>query len=151
MGAEGGALRVLVIAQLEASERSLPEALTARGLRVHPVSSAVEALKALRGEGADVVVLGLPLRSVDPIAACAAVKEGAYPPLLLVGDAAGQADELLAALPDGCRPDAVLPRPFETAKLVMAIHECHQRSGDEPPDWARGPDPDITTLGPPLA
>jgi len=133
MRAEGdaAALRVLVIAELEPGERGLPEALTARGLCVQAVSGAVEALHALRSGGADVVVLGLPLRAVDPIAACAAVKEGPYAPLLLVGDAAEQAASLVMALPDACRPDALVPRPFEAAKLAMAIHECQQAASEE--------------------
>ena len=63
MRAEGdaAALRVLLIAELEAEERGLPEALTSRGLSVESVSGAADALRALRGGGADVVVLGLPL------------------------------------------------------------------------------------------
>jgi hypothetical protein len=128
MRAEGdaAALRVLLIAELEAEERGLPEALTARGLSVESVSGAADALRALRGGGADVVVLGLPLRSVDPIAACAAVKEGPYPPLLVLGDALGQAASLADALPESCRADAVVPRPLEAAKLAMAIHECER-------------------------
>jgi len=128
---DAAALRVLLIAELEAEERGLPEALAARGLSVESVSSAADALRALRGDGADVVVLALPLRSVDPIAACAAVKEGPYPPLLVIGDGLGQAGSLADALPEACRPDAVVPRPLEAAKLAMAIHECEQSASEE--------------------
>jgi hypothetical protein len=129
--AEAALLRVLVVAELEAGERGLIEDLAARGLQVKTVSGAVDALRELRGDGADVVVLGLPLRGADPIAACAAVKEGAYAPLLILGDAAEQAASLLAALPDSCRPDGVVPRPFEAGKLAMAIHECRQSASEE--------------------
>ena len=130
---EASALRVLLIAELEPAERGLAEALKARGMRVEAVSGAVDALRVLRGDGADVVVLGLPLSTVDPIAACAALKEGPYAPLLVVGDLSDQAAALAAALPEACRPDAVVARPLEAMKLAMAIHECQQAAseGDE--------------------
>lgn len=128
MRAEGEAAspRVLLVAELEPAERGLLEALAARGLRVRTVRSAAEGVRVLRGEGADVVVLCLPLAGSDAIAACAALKEGPYAPALLLADAADQSAVLAAALPDACRPDALLPRPLDSAKLAIAIHECMQ-------------------------
>ena len=123
---EAGAPRVLLVADLEPAERGLAEALTGRGLRVRSVTSAAQGVRLLRSEGADVVVLALPLGGVDPIAACAALKEGPYAPALVLADAADQTAALSAALPDACRPDAVLPRPLDAAKLAIAIHECLQ-------------------------
>jgi len=127
MRAEGEALpRVLLVADLEPAERGLAEALAARGLRVQRTASAGEGVRLLRGEGADVVVLALPLGNVDPIAACAALKDGPYAPALVLADAADQSASLAAALPESCRPDALLPRPLDAAKLAIAIHECLQ-------------------------
>ena len=123
---EAGAPRVLLVADLEPAERGVAEALTGRGLRVRSVTGAAQGVRLLRSEGADVVVLALPLGGVDPIAACAALKEGPYAPALVLADAADQTAALSAALPDACRPDAVLPRPLDAAKLAIAIHECLQ-------------------------
>src|SRR5262245_7163457 len=81
---------VLVIAELGAEERGLAEALAARGLRVRACACAMEGVRAAR-DGADVVVLGLPLGDVDPIAVCAALKEVPYPPTVVLGDHLDQA------------------------------------------------------------
>ena len=50
-----------------------------------------------------------------------------------MGDLSDQAAALAAALPEACRPDAVVARPLEAMKLAMAIHECQQAAseGDE--------------------
>jgi CheY-like chemotaxis protein len=124
--ADAAAPRVLLVADLDSAERGVAEALGARGLRVRSAAGAAEGVRILRDEGADVVVLALPLGGVDPIAACAALKEGPYAPSLVLADAADQTSALSASLPDSCRPDAVLPRPLEAAKLAIAIHECLQ-------------------------
>ena len=108
---EAGAPRVLLVADLEPAERGVAEALTGRGLRVRSVTGAAQGVRLLRSEGADVVVLALPLGGVDPIAACAALKEGPYAPALVLADAADQTAALSAALPDACRPDARASAP----------------------------------------
>jgi DNA-binding NarL/FixJ family response regulator len=121
---------VLLVAELELREREVARALEARGVRVRSVASAMAALRLLRTEGADVVVLGLPLAGADPIAVCAALKEAPYAPALLLADASDQAAELSGALPESCRPDGVVPRPLEAAKLAIAIHECLQAQNE---------------------
>lgn len=133
----GGAPRVLVIAELEDAERALPEQLAARGFAARAVKSAAEGVRAMRRDGADVVVLGLPLAGADPIAVCAALKEGEYPPMLVLGDAGDQAPALADSLPEGLRPDAAVPRPFDPAKLAIAIHECLQ-ADDESSERSAG-------------
>ena len=120
---------VLLIAELGSDERGLLESLAGRGLVVRACSSAIEGLRAAR-EGADVVVLALPLRDADPIAVCAALKETPYAPAVVLADASDQAAALAESLPESCRPDALVPRPLDAAKLAMAIHECQQTGFD---------------------
>jgi DNA-binding NarL/FixJ family response regulator len=117
---------VLLVAELELRERDVARALEARGLRVRSVASAMAGLRALRTDGADVVVLGLPLAGADPVAVCAALKEAPYAPALLLADASDQAASLSGALPERSRPDGIVARPLEAAKLAIAIHECLQ-------------------------
>jgi hypothetical protein len=70
------------------------------------------------------------------VACCAALKEGAAPPPLVLLDATGHAETVEASLPRGMRPDAVLPRPVEGTKLLFEIHEILERAsvgdGDAP-------------------
>lgn len=131
--AEAG-LRVLIVAELEPAERAAADALAMRGFRVSAVRSPTDAMHTLRRDGADVVVLGLPLSGADAVAVCAALKEGPEPPAVLVADASEQAAELETALPEERRPDGSLARPLDAAKLALAIHECLRArdAGDEP-------------------
>ncbi|HEX2483658.1 MAG TPA: DUF4388 domain-containing protein, partial [Myxococcota bacterium] len=122
--ADEAAVRILVVAELADGERAQLDALALRGFRVAALRDPLAALHTLRRDGADVVVLGLPLAGADPVAVCAALKEGPEPPALLLADASGQAPALAAALPEGRGPDAAAPRPLDAAKLALAIHEC---------------------------
>jgi CheY-like chemotaxis protein len=120
---------VLLIAELGSDERGLVESLGGRGLAVRAYTSAIDGLRAAR-DGADVVVLALPLRDADPIAVCAALKEAPYPPAVVLADSSDQAAALAESLPESSRPDAIVPRPLDAAKLAMAIHECQQSDDD---------------------
>jgi DNA-binding NarL/FixJ family response regulator len=120
---------VLVIAQLDADERGLVESLGARGMKVRACATALDGMRAAR-EGVDVVVLGLPIPDADPLAVCAALKEAPYPPDVVLADSSDQALALAESLPETCRPDAIVPRPLDAAKLAMAIHECQQGDSD---------------------
>ncbi|HVH07441.1 MAG TPA: DUF4388 domain-containing protein [Myxococcota bacterium] len=126
---DGHGTAVLVIAELSADERGLVESLGGRGLAVRACASAIEGLRAAR-EGVDVVVLALPLADADPIAVCAALKQAPYAPAMVLADASDQAVALAESLPESARPDAIVPRPLDAAKLAMAIHECQQRESD---------------------
>ncbi len=134
---EAAAPRVLLVAELELRERGVVEDLATRGLRVRSVSSPMAALRTLRGEGADVVVLGLPLANADPIAVCAALKEAPLAPALVIADASDQAADLANSLPESCRPDGIVPRPLEGAKLAIAIQECLQAQDEAQPEPLR--------------
>jgi len=121
--AEAG-LRLLIVAELQPAERAAADALALRGFRVAAVPSPGAALHTLRRDGADVVVLCLPLAGADAVAVCAALKEGPEPPALLVADASDQAAEIEAVLPEERRPDGTVARPLDAAKLALAIHAC---------------------------
>jgi CheY-like chemotaxis protein/tetratricopeptide (TPR) repeat protein len=126
---------------IEASEgfgKRLQRGLCARGLRVTLTESVVEATRLLRSQGCDVVVLGIPLPGVDSVACCAALKEGPAPPPLVLLDATGQAAELEITLPRGMRPDAVMPRPVDSTKLLLQIHEILEHLAAEDTDAAGG-------------
>ena len=119
--AEAG-LRVLILAELAPAERAAADALALRGFRVSAVRSPVDAMHTLRRDGADVVVLGLPLPGADAVAVCAALKEGPEPPAVLV--ARSEQGRSSRPLPEERRPDGTLARPLDAAKLRARIHEC---------------------------
>jgi CheY-like chemotaxis protein len=101
--------------------------LRARGVEVTRASNIADAIHTILSVGTDVTVLGIPMPSLDPVACCAALKEGAAPPPLVLLDATGQAAELEVSLPRGMRPDAVLPRPVDSTKLLFEIHQILER------------------------
>jgi DNA-binding NarL/FixJ family response regulator len=117
---------VIVIAELSHDERTLAASLSARGLAVRVYASAIAGVNAVRADGADVVVVGLPLADADAMAVCASLKESPYPPAVVLGDSSDQGQTLSDSLPEACRPDTIVPRPLDAAKLAMAIHECLQ-------------------------
>jgi len=130
-GSERG-MRLLIVGDLGPGEQGMAVALGSRGVHVALVRSPADALRTLRRDGADAVVLVLPLAGTDPVAACAALKEGPEAPTLLVADASGQAAALEAALPEERRPDALLARPLDPVKLVLAAAACAQTRDAEP-------------------
>jgi CheY-like chemotaxis protein len=129
--------QVLVVEANDQLGRHLERDLRARGVDVTRVANIIDAIHVLQSRGTDVMVLGVPLPGLDSVACCAALKEGAAPPPLVLLDATGQAEELEVSLPRGMRPDAVLPRPVDSTKLVLAIHEILERvsvnDADAPP------------------
>jgi len=129
-------IQVLLVEADDHLARRLERDLSARGVAVTRAASVIDAIQTLRSRGTDLTVLGVPLAGLDPVACCAALKEGAAPPPLVLLDATGQAEKLEASLPRGMRPDAVLPRPVEGTKLLLEIHEILERvsvgDGDAP-------------------
>jgi CheY-like chemotaxis protein len=118
---------VLVVEADDHLGENLEGDLRARGLEVTRVANMVDAVDALRSRGSDVTVLGIPLPGSDSVACCAALKEGSAPPPLVLLDEIGQAPELGVSLPRGMRPDSVLPRPVDSTKLLLEIHEILER------------------------
>lgn len=124
--------RILLMADAALAGPRLAEALRARGLVVSETSSALQGLSRLREEAPDAVVLGVPLADADPIALCAALKEGPCPPVLLLLDGAGLSASLEVALPDELQPDVVLPSPADPARILIEIHAAlHRESGPD--------------------
>ena len=121
-------IQVLVVEASDHLGKNLERDLLARGVAVTRTANIIDAVRTLRSRGADVTVLGVPLPGLDSIACCAALKEGAAPPALVLLDATGQAAELELSLPRGMRPDAVLPRPVDSTKLLLEIHEILERA-----------------------
>jgi CheY-like chemotaxis protein len=110
--------------------------LRASGLEVTRAASIVDAADTLRRRGIDVTVLGAPPPGHDALGCCAALKDGAAPPPLVLLDAGGQGADLDVGLPRGMRPDSVLPRPVDGAKLLLEIRDLLDRvsvSGTEAP------------------
>jgi len=119
--------QVLLIEAIDHLGRQLERDLRARGVEVARETKIADAIRTLRSVGADLIVLGIPLPGLDSVACCAALKEGAAPPPLVLLDSTGQAPELEVSLPRGMRPDAVLPRPVDGTKLLLEIHEILER------------------------
>jgi hypothetical protein len=118
---------VLLVEANDQLGENLERDLRAHGLGVTRVANMVDAVGTLRSRGSDVTVLGIPLPGFDSVACCAALKEGAAPPPLVLLDEIGQAPELGVSLPRGMRPDSVLPRPVDSTKLLLEIHEILER------------------------
>jgi Flp pilus assembly protein TadD/ActR/RegA family two-component response regulator len=114
-------LRLLLVDADPKGSRRLAAELRARDVEVLPCGDAPSALRALRERGAEAVVLVTPLGDVDWIAAAAALKEGAAPPLLIVIDGTGQAEQMAATLPADRAPDAVLPRGACAVDVLLEI------------------------------
>jgi tetratricopeptide (TPR) repeat protein len=110
-----------------AAERAVEE-LRARGVSVGLASDVVETTKAVRQGRADVVCLEVPFANIDPVAFCAALKQGPAPPGVLLVDAGGQAISVLESLPERLRPDALLAPPLDAARLLVAIDELRGAS-----------------------
>ncbi|MGI9430578.1 MAG: DUF4388 domain-containing protein, partial [Myxococcota bacterium] len=132
-----GSTRVLLIEDgARTGEPALRDELVDRGFGVSVTNSVREGLEILRGPGADVVVLMLPIEEHDPVAMCAALKAVPYAPILVLADGTHQAEGIGAALPSNLRPDAVVERPVDPGKLAVVIHERLQAldftDGDDP-------------------
>ena len=123
----GASIQVLVVEANDHLGKQLERELRARGIEVVRAANIVDAVHSLLSRGTDVTVLGVPLPGLDSVACCAALKEGAAPPPLVLLDATGQARELEVSLPRGMRPDAVLPRPVDATKLLLEINEILER------------------------
>ena len=116
--------RVLLIEDgARTGEPGLRDQLAERGFGVSVTTSVREGLEILRGSGADIVVLMLPIEEHDPVALCAATKAVPYAPILVLADGTHQAEGIGAALPPALRPDAVIERPVDPGKLALVIHE----------------------------
>jgi CheY-like chemotaxis protein len=120
-------IQVLVVEANDHLGGQLERDLRARGVEVTRATNIVDAMRTLVSRGADVTVLGVPMPGLDSVACCAALKEGAAPPPLVLLDATGQAAELEVSLPRGMRPDAVLPRPVDSVKLLLEMNEILER------------------------
>jgi CheY-like chemotaxis protein len=120
-------IQVLVVETIDHLGRHLERDLRARGVEVRLATNITDAVRSLRSVGADLTVLGVPIPGIDSVACCAALKEGAAPPPLILLDATGQASDLEVSLPRGMRPDALLPRPVDSTKLLLEIHEILER------------------------
>jgi len=131
--------RLLLIEDGERTgEPGLRDELVDRGFGVSVTHSVREGLDILRGPGADVVVLMLPIGEHDPVALCAATKAVPYAPILVLADGTHQAEGIGAALPANLRPDAVVERPVDPGKLAVVIHERLQAL-----DFTDGTDPAV--------
>jgi CheY-like chemotaxis protein len=101
--------------------RPLARELEAGGVEVRLISDPFEAVRRSWSGDVEVVVLAVPLPGVDPVAVCAALKEGPAPPVVILVDTSGDGARLEAALPDSVRPDAVLDGSADSAKLAAEI------------------------------
>jgi hypothetical protein len=137
MGSSSDSTRLLLIEDgARTGEPGLRDLLAERGFGVTVSNSVRGGLDILRGPGADVVLLMLPIQNHDPVALCAATKAVPYAPILILADGTCQAEGIGAALPAELRPDAVVERPVDPGKLALVIHERLQAL-----DFTDGEDP----------
>ncbi len=114
--------RLLLVAYADAIAAALGDSLAREGVEVVSSRSVSEAAEALHDGMFDATVLATPVPDADLLAACAALRDLATaPPLLLIDDADHSA--ALRALPAEMRPHRVLVRPVEASKLVASLGE----------------------------
>lgn len=116
-------LRLLLVDADPKESRRLATELRARDVEVLQCGDAASALRAVRERGAEAVVLVTPLGDGDWIATAAALKEGTAPPVLIVIDGTGQAEQMAGTLPADRAPDAVLPRAATAVDVLLEIAE----------------------------
>ena len=120
---------MLVVADPDPGEPGLVEALRIRGFEVETRETFQAGVDLLNGDGADVAVLALPLPGPDVAGMCAALKDTAWAPIVILADGDGQVGATTEALPESLRPEAIFTRPIDAGKLTIEMHE-HLRALD---------------------
>jgi len=115
--------RILLVGFKDRAAERAVEELRARGVSVDLASDAAEAIAAVRLCRVDLVCLHAPPADIDLVGLCAALKEGAAPPAVLLLDGVEQPALALERLPEDLRPDAILKPPLDAARLLVAIEE----------------------------
>jgi DNA-binding response OmpR family regulator len=122
--------RVLLVDDDEALNALLVEYLARFGLSVKAAAHPDEALRALRADPPDLVVLDVMLPGMDGFAVCRKIRETSRLPIVML-TARGDVMDRVVGLELGA--DDYLPKPFEPRELVARIQAVLRRTtqGDD--------------------
>jgi DNA-binding response OmpR family regulator len=123
--APSAAAHVLLVDDDEALSALLVEYLARFGLSVKAVAHPDDALRALRADPPDLVVLDVMLPGMDGFAVCRKIRETSRLPIVML-TARGEVMDRVVGLELGA--DDYLPKPFEPRELVARIQAVLRRA-----------------------
>ena len=119
--------RILIVEDDGAIVHALTEYLQAEGFGTFAVSGEREAVRAIRKEAADLLLLDITLSNGDGFAVCRTAKEAGLPVIFLT--ASGDEDSVVRGLDMGA--EDFVAKPFRPRELVSRIRSVLRRSGRE--------------------
>ncbi len=125
--------RILVVDDDHTVREVVVSYLRAGGHTVTDVEDGEQALKAMREEPADLVVLDLMLPGIDGLEVCRRLRESADVPIIMLTALGGETDRVVG-LERGA--DDYVTKPFSPRELVLRVDSVLRRAGEheEPPD-----------------
>ncbi len=118
------AARILLVDDETAIQRALGPLLRSRGYEVGVVATGEDALKTLRAQPPDLIVLDLGLPDIDGVEVCRRVPAESAVPILILSARAAEADKI-AALDLGA--DDYITKPFGPEELLARIRVALRR------------------------
>lgn len=130
MTARPNAARILLVDDDEALGTLLVEYLGRFGLAVTAVGHPDEALRALKSDPPDLLVLDVMLPGMDGLTLCRKVRETSRVPIVML-TARGDVTDRVVGLELGA--DDYIPKPFEPRELAARIQAVLRRGSPRPP------------------
>ena len=125
---------ILVVDDEPGVRQSLHDALELAGYRVRAVADGLAALRAVRDEPVDAVVLDVAMPLLDGLETCRRLRAGGNRVPILMLTARDAVDDRVAGLEAGA--DDYLPKPFALRELVARLRAIMRRSLPDGDDGA---------------
>ncbi len=122
-------MKLLLVEDDHDMSRALSRALTHRDFVVTPCADGIEALRVLREQSHDAVLLDLSIPGVDGLHVLQRMRAAGDTTLVLVLTARGSVGDRIAGLNAGA--DDYLPKPFDLDELVARINALWRRRKGE--------------------
>ncbi len=122
-------MKLLLVEDDNDMSRALSRALTHRGFVVTPCFDGVEALRLLREQTHDAVLLDLSIPGIDGLHVLQRMRAAGDSTLVLVLTARGSVGDRIAGLNAGA--DDYLPKPFDLDELVARVNALWRRHKGE--------------------
>lgn len=118
------ATKVMIVDDEPQARRVLRIALISRGFEVTDARSGEEALKNLRHESPDVILLDLKMPGLGGLETCREIRETSDTPIMIVSALKGE-EEKVSALESGA--DDYITKPLGIQELIARIHAVTRR------------------------